>query len=127
MHNKVKSDATIPGMPTGALRLPQTPAGQGQPHHDGARADRWGTGISLNPATGNANPGLPPSWTQQIADPRFPAKTPANHLLSAPVPSSAPGNQPTARLPMRSPGQHMRPQLRRSPGDAFARRALRSA
>jgi len=64
----------------------------------------------------------------QIPDPQFPTKTPAGRRSSTPVPpgqsvpnrpheASSAEHQPRyARLPVRSPGQHLHPQLRRPPG-----------
>ncbi|MDQ2879894.1 MAG: hypothetical protein M3Y48_01195 [Actinomycetota bacterium] len=78
-----------------------------------------------------------------VPAPQFPRKTPAGRGPSTPVPYSAPGGQPVprhpheassvehqlqpARLPVRSPGQHMHPQLRRLPGVGASERAVRSA
>ena len=67
----------------------------------------------------------------QIPDPQFPTTTPAGRRSSTPVPPFAPGGQSVpnrpheassaehrlryARLPVRSPGQPLHPQLRRPP------------
>lgn len=83
------------------------------------------------------------SLALQVPASRFPAKTPAGRRPSTPVPYPAPGGQPVphrpheapsvehqlqpARLPVRSPGQHLHPQLRRLPWAGPSDRAVRSA
>ncbi|MGH7744336.1 MAG: hypothetical protein ACREQ5_05880 [Candidatus Dormibacteria bacterium] len=75
--------------------------------------------------------GTPPRPEFPVPDPQFPNKTPAGRRPSTPMPYSAPGGQPVphrpaeassasvehqpqrARLPVRSPGAHLHPQLRR--------------
>lgn len=82
------------------------------------------------------------SLTLQVPDPQFPTKSPAGRRQSTPVPYSAPGGQPVprrpheassaehqlqpARLPVRSPGQHI-PRLRRLPWAGAFDRAVGSA
>ncbi|MGH3533190.1 MAG: hypothetical protein ACRDQG_00540 [Pseudonocardiaceae bacterium] len=79
----------------------------------------------------------------QVPAPQFPAMTPAGRRPSTPVHYSAPGGQPVpprpheassaehqsqpARLPVRSPGQHMHPQLRRLAWAGSSDRAVGSA
>ncbi|MGH3936179.1 MAG: hypothetical protein ACRDS1_14580 [Pseudonocardiaceae bacterium] len=88
-------------------------------------------------------PQLLASLALQVPDPQFPTKTPAGRRSSTPVPYSAPGGQPVPRrpheassvepqmqlayLPVRSPGQHLHPQLRRLPWAGPSDRAVGSA
>ena len=83
------------------------------------------------------------SLALQVSTPQLPTETPAGRRPSTPVPPSAPGGQPVprrphgtssaehqlqlARLPVRSPGQHMHPQLRRAAWAGPSDRAVRSA
>ncbi|MGH3898553.1 MAG: hypothetical protein ACRDTA_09915 [Pseudonocardiaceae bacterium] len=90
-----------------------------------------GSTAVLDHVRAEVHPQLLASLVLQVPDPQFPTKTPAGRRSSPPVRYPAPGGQPVphhpheassvehqpqqARLPVRSSGQHLHPQLRRLP------------